>query len=80
MSGYIYFRDELGHIIQSMLQKYHVDRAVLFDSYARNEATALSDFIFSIEVAALRFNTALSGTTVWLLFHFHHLRGILSLN
>ena len=46
MSGYIYFRDELGHIIRSMLQKYHVDRAILFDSYARTEATALSDFIF----------------------------------
>ena len=46
MSGYIYSRDELEHIIQSMLQKYLVDRAILFDSYARNESTALSDFIF----------------------------------
>ena len=46
MSGYIYFRDELGHIIQSMLQKYHVDRAILFDSYARNEATAFGFHFF----------------------------------
>lgn len=80
MSGYIYFRDELWHIIQSMLQKYHVDGQSCLILMQGMKRPLFRISFFSIEVAALRFNTALSGTTVWLLFHFHHLRGILSLN
>ena len=43
MSEYIYSQAELAHIIGPLLKKYHAERAILFGSYARNEATMLSD-------------------------------------
>lgn len=35
--------DELMRIIKSLLIKYHAQAAILFGSYARNEADAVSD-------------------------------------
>ena len=35
--------DELMRIIKSLLTKYHAQAAILFGSYARNEADAVSD-------------------------------------
>jgi hypothetical protein len=43
MSEHIYSQAELAHIILPLLQKYHAERAILFGSYARNEATMGSD-------------------------------------
>ena len=39
----IYSQDRLVEIIASLLKKYHAERAILFGSYARNEADSLSD-------------------------------------
>ena len=39
----IYSLDELFKIIKSILNKYQIDGASLFGSYARNEATSSSD-------------------------------------
>ena len=36
-------RDELVHSVLPLLKKYHAEQAVLFGSYARQEATAQSD-------------------------------------
>ena len=43
MSERIYSRGELTAMILPLLEKYHARRAILFGSYARNEATAGSD-------------------------------------
>jgi hypothetical protein len=43
MSDHIYSWTELEGIILPLLKKYHAERAILFGSYARNEATTLSD-------------------------------------
>ena len=43
MSTQIYSREELIHTVLPLLKKYHAERAVLFGSYAREEATAQSD-------------------------------------
>ena len=39
----VYSQAELKSIILSLLRKYHAERAILFGSYARNEAVSLSD-------------------------------------
>lgn len=39
----VYTLEELIEVITSLLQKYHAEQAVLFGSYARDEAEALSD-------------------------------------
>ncbi len=33
MFGYMYFREELAHIIHPLFQKYYADRAILFGAY-----------------------------------------------
>lgn len=43
MSTHIYSREELIHTVRPLLKKYCAERAVLFGSYAREEATAQSD-------------------------------------
>ena len=40
--------DELMRIIKSLLIKYHAQAAILFGSYARNEATPSSDIDFLV--------------------------------
>ena len=43
MAEKIYSRETLAAIIASLLKKYHAESAILFGSYARHEADALSD-------------------------------------
>lgn len=43
MSKAIYSREELAAIIVPLLRKYHAERAILFGSYAREQATQDSD-------------------------------------
>lgn len=43
MSNRVYSQAELQSMITPILRKYNADHAFLFGSYARNEATALSD-------------------------------------
>lgn len=43
MSSQIYSQMELREMIMPILRRYNADHAFLFGSYARNEATALSD-------------------------------------
>jgi len=43
MSDQILTREELSEIIQSLLLKYHAESAILFGSYARQEADGVSD-------------------------------------
>lgn len=43
MSEHIYSKDELSVIISSLLEKYNAQQAILFGSYARQEAGAASD-------------------------------------
>ena len=42
MSTHIYSKEELIHTVRPLLKKYCAERAVLFGSYAREEATAWS--------------------------------------
>ena len=43
MAEEIYSREALIAVIAALLKKYHAERAILFGSYARHEADALSD-------------------------------------
>lgn len=43
MSNQIYSREELIHTVLPLLKKYRAERAILFGSYAREEATEQSD-------------------------------------
>ena len=43
MSEYIYSIDELNNLIRPILNKYRAEKALLFGSYARKEATPDSD-------------------------------------
>lgn len=43
MSEHVYSQSEIKDIVLPLLQKYRAERAILFGSYARNEATASSD-------------------------------------
>ena len=43
MSEHVYSREELVAVILPILRKYHASEAVLFGSYARQEATGSSD-------------------------------------
>lgn len=43
MSEHIYSKEELSAIISSLLKKYNAQQAILFGSYARQEAEAASD-------------------------------------
>lgn len=43
MSEKIYTQEEIAACVIPLLRKYHAERAVLFGSYARGEATKTSD-------------------------------------
>lgn len=43
MSEYVYSQSGLKDIVLPLLQKYPVEQAILFSSYARDESTASSD-------------------------------------
>ena len=43
MSEKIYTQEEIAACVIPLLRKYHAERAVLFGSYARGEATRTSD-------------------------------------
>lgn len=43
MSGRVYTQDEIARAVIPLLNKYRAERAILFGSYARKDATAASD-------------------------------------
>ena len=43
MSEHVYSRSEIVAAVLPLLEKYHAERAILFGSYARQEADAASD-------------------------------------
>ncbi len=43
MSEQIYSLNEISAVVLTLLKKYHAERAILFGSYARQEADASSD-------------------------------------
>lgn len=43
MSDHIYSREEIIQTVLPILRKYHAEQAILFGSYARQEATVASD-------------------------------------
>ena len=43
MSDHVYAQDEIFAAVRLLLKKYHAERAILFGSYARQEANAASD-------------------------------------
>ena len=43
MSDHIYAQSEIFAAVRQLLKKYHAERAILFGSYARQEADAASD-------------------------------------
>ena len=43
MSEQVYTRDEIIHVVLPLLKKYRAESAILFGSYARQEADAQSD-------------------------------------
>ena len=43
MSDHIYTQDEIFAAVRLLLEKYHAESAILFGSYARQEADAASD-------------------------------------
>jgi len=43
MSDHVYSREEIINAVLPLLKKYSADRAILFGSYARQEATPHSD-------------------------------------
>ena len=40
MSGHIYTQSEIFAVVRQLLKKYHAESAILFGSYARQEADA----------------------------------------
>ena len=55
MSDRVYTQDEVFTAVRRLLKKYHAERAILFGSYARQEADASSD-IDLIVVGGSRFD------------------------
>ena len=43
MSDHIYAQSEIFAVVRQLLKKYHAESAILFGSYARQEADAASD-------------------------------------
>ena len=43
MSDHVYTQDEIANVVIPLLRKYQAEKAILFGSYARQEATAASD-------------------------------------
>ncbi len=57
----IYTLDEIKQKVKPIAQRYGIEKAYLFGSYARGEATAKSDLDFLIEKGRLRGLFQLSG-------------------
>ena len=55
MSDHVYAQDEIFAAVRMLLKKYRAERAILFGSYARQEANAASD-IDLIVVGGSRFD------------------------
>ena len=55
MSDRVYTQDEVFTAVRRLLKKYHAERAILFGSYARQEADASSD-IDLIVIGGSRFD------------------------
>lgn len=55
MFDHVYAQDEIFAAVRLLLKKYHAERAILFGSYARQEANAASD-IDLIVVGGSRFD------------------------
>ena len=43
MSEHIYSQDEIFTAVWPLLKKYHAEKAIMFESYARQDADAASD-------------------------------------
>lgn len=74
MSEYVYSQSGLKDIVLPLLQKYPVEQAILFSSYARDESTASSDINLVIvegaafdptDGSALRTNCTLPQRRRW---------------
>lgn len=55
MSDRVYTQDEIFAAVRRLLKKYHAERAILFGSYARQEADASSD-IDLIVIGGIKFD------------------------
>ena len=55
MSDRVYTQDEIFAAVRLLLKKYHAERAILFGSYARQEADASSD-IDLIVIGGIKFD------------------------
>lgn len=55
MSDRVYTQDEVFIAVRRLLKKYHAERAILFGSYARQEADASSD-IDLIVIGGIKFD------------------------
>lgn len=55
MSDHVYEQEEIFAAVRRLLKKYHAEHAILFGSYARQEANAASD-IDLIVVGGSRFD------------------------
>lgn len=55
MSDRVYTQDEVFTAVRRLLKKYHAERAILFGSYARQEADASSD-IDLIVIGGIKFD------------------------
>lgn len=64
MNSKIYTIDEIKTIIAPIAKKYGIERAYLFGSYARGEATEKSDIDIIIDKGTLRGLFQLSGLKI----------------
>ena len=55
MSDRVYTQDEIFAAVRRLLKKYHAERAILFGSYARQEADSSSD-IDLIVIGGIKFD------------------------
>ena len=55
MSDRVYTQDEVFTAVRRLLKRYHAERAILFGSYARQEADASSD-IDLIVIGGIKFD------------------------
>ena len=61
MTNKVYSIEEIKNIVQPIAKEYGVQRVFLFGSYARGEATPLSDLDFRVDKGNLKSLFALGG-------------------
>lgn len=61
MTNKVYSLEEIKNIVQPIAKEYGVQRVFLFGSYARGEATPLSDLDFRVDKGSLKGLFALGG-------------------